>query len=69
MAQMQRNLLRRQLLAKFPKGSKLKHYRSGGFANMRTYVDVLSDTGAVLMSESGHDLESTLRSMLEKLQC
>lgn len=61
MAEKQRDELRRKLLSRFPKGSKLKHYRSGGYNNMRTFVVVVSPLGNVIREFSGIDLESTIR--------
>ena len=64
MAKKQTQQLRQQVLAKYPKRAKLKHYRSGGFNNMRTYVAVISEAGNVLANGSGENLESALRSMI-----
>lgn len=65
MGKKQTQELKRRVLSQFPKRSKIKHYRHGGYNNMKTMVHVVSEAGNDLESFSGADLESALREYLQ----
>lgn len=65
MASKQASALKAKVLKKFPKGTKIKHYRFGMLNAQETYVDVISPSGNVVKRVKDWSLVQALQKLLE----
>lgn len=64
MASKQASALKAKVLKKFPKGTKIKHYRFGILNAQETCVEVVSPSGDVVKRAKDWSLEQALQKLL-----